>query len=53
MAASPYPFIAELAGQFLGDTSEIKNILSTARTQTKFLSDPMIADPADRRADRR
>jgi type IV secretion system protein VirD4 len=46
MAASPVPFIAELAGQFLGNTSEIKNIVSTARTQTKFLSDPLIADPA-------
>jgi type IV secretion system protein VirD4 len=45
IAASPYPFIAELAGQFLGDTSEIKNIVSTARTQTKFLSDPAIANP--------
>jgi type IV secretion system protein VirD4 len=45
MAESPFPFIAELAGQFLGNTSEIKNIVSTARTQTKFLSDPLIADP--------
>jgi len=45
MAASPHSFIAELAGQFLGDTSEIKNIVSTARTQTKFLSDPAMADP--------
>lgn len=45
IAGSPHPFIAELAGQFLGDTSEIKNIVSTARTQTKFLSDPAIANP--------
>jgi type IV secretion system protein VirD4 len=34
-----------LAGQFLENTDEIKNIVSTARTQTKFLSDPLLADP--------
>jgi len=45
MAKSRYPFIAELAGQFLGATNEIKNIVSTARTQTKFLSDPLLKDP--------
>ena len=45
MARSCYPFIAELAGQFLGATNEIKNIVSTARTQTKFLSDPLLKDP--------
>jgi type IV secretion system protein VirD4 len=45
MARSRYPFIAELAGQFLGATNEIKNIVSTARTQTKFLSDPLLKDP--------
>jgi type IV secretion system protein VirD4 len=45
MAMSPYPFIAQLAGQFLGATNEIKNIVSTARTQTKFLSDPLLAHP--------
>jgi type IV secretion system protein VirD4 len=45
MMRSPYPFISELAGQFLENTDEIKNIVSTARTQTKFLSDPLFADP--------
>jgi type IV secretion system protein VirD4 len=45
MMRSPHPFISELAGQFLENTDEIKNILSTARTQTKFLSDPLLADP--------
>jgi type IV secretion system protein VirD4 len=45
MQKSRIAFISELAGQFLGNTSEIKNIVSTARTQTKFLSDPLIADP--------
>lgn len=45
MMRSPYPFIGELAGQFLETTDEIKNILSTARTQTKFLSDPLFSDP--------
>jgi type IV secretion system protein VirD4 len=45
MARSPHPFIAELAGQFLGHTSEIKSVVSTARTQTKFLSDPLLSDP--------
>jgi type IV secretion system protein VirD4 len=45
MMRSRYPFIGELAGQFLENTDEIKNIVSTARTQTKFLSDPLLADP--------
>ena len=45
MMRSPYPFISELAGQFLENTDEIKNIVSTARTQTKFLSDPLLAHP--------
>jgi type IV secretion system protein VirD4 len=45
MMRSPHPFISELAGQFLENTDEIKNIVSTARTQTKFLSDPLLADP--------
>lgn len=45
MVRSRYRFISELAGQFLGGTDEIKNIVSTARTQTKFLSDPLFADP--------
>ena len=46
MMRSPHPFISELAGQFLENTDEIKNIVSTARTQTKFLSDPLFSDPA-------
>ena len=45
MMRSPHRFISELAGQFLENTDEIKNIVSTARTQTKFLSDPLLADP--------
>lgn len=45
MAKSRYAFIAELAGQFLATTNEIKNVVSTARTQTKFLLDPVLADP--------
>ncbi|MEI9899199.1 MAG: type IV secretory system conjugative DNA transfer family protein [Hyphomicrobium sp.] len=45
MMRSRYAFISDLAGQFLEDTDEIKNIQSTARTQTKFLSDPLLADP--------
>ncbi|MCC8978885.1 type IV secretory system conjugative DNA transfer family protein [Bradyrhizobium acaciae] len=45
MMRSPYPFIGELAGQFLDTTDEIKNIVSSARTQTKFLSDPVFSHP--------
>lgn len=45
MVRSPYRFISELAGQFLGNTDEIKNVISTAQTQTKFLSDPVFGDP--------
>lgn len=45
MMRSRYGFISELAGQFLGSTDEIANIISSAQTQTKFLSDPQFADP--------
>ncbi|WP_052027053.1 type IV secretory system conjugative DNA transfer family protein [Rhodovulum sp. PH10] len=43
MSRSPYPFISQPADRFKGSSDEIKNIISTAITQTKFLDDPAIA----------
>jgi type IV secretion system protein VirD4 len=43
MGKSKYAFIAQPAVRFLHDTREIKGIISTAITQTKFLDNPGIA----------
>jgi len=42
MAKSDYPFIAQPSSRFLHGTTEIKNILSNAITQTDFLDDPAL-----------
>jgi type IV secretion system protein VirD4 len=42
MAKSNYPFIAQPSSRFLHGTTEIKNIISNAITQTEFLDDPAL-----------
>ena len=43
MLESGYEFIAQPAAQFQAVTREVESIISTARTQTAFLDDPVIA----------
>jgi type IV secretion system protein VirD4 len=43
MCDSPHGFISQPADRFKDNTNEIKNIISSAITQTKFLDDPVIA----------
>lgn len=42
MAKSEHPFIAQPSSRFLHGTTEIKNIISNAITQTEFLDDPAL-----------
>lgn len=43
MVSSARGFISQPAAQFGGDSKELQSIFSTARTQTAFLDDPLVA----------
>ncbi|MCX7310283.1 MAG: type IV secretory system conjugative DNA transfer family protein [Alphaproteobacteria bacterium] len=46
VAASNIGFIAQPAGRFCDKTEEIQSVIATAITQTRFLDDPALSDPA-------
>jgi type IV secretion system protein VirD4 len=47
ITASPYPFISQPAGRFAdAEARDISSAVNTAITQTAFLDDPALTDPA-------